>query len=82
MQLPNLASKAQNVPTGIRSGLPEETSKNGPSFAEIHERARAIHIERGDHVCDMDSYLDEWLQAEHELQEKYKRSFTSKTRRC
>ena len=71
MQSPNLATKAQNIPAGIRSGVPEETGKNGPSFAEIHERAREIHIERGGHVCDMDSYLDEWLQAEHELQEKY-----------
>jgi hypothetical protein len=74
MQSPNLATKAQNIPAGIRSGVPEETGKNGPSFAEIHERAREIHIERGEHVCDMDSYLDEWLQAEHELQEKYNQS--------
>ena len=71
MQLPNLATKAQNVETGIRSGMQEETTKSGPSFAEIHERAREIHIQRGGHICDMDSYLDEWLQAEHELQEKY-----------
>ena len=71
MQSPNLATKAQNTPVGIRSGVSEETGKNGPSFAEIHERAREIHIERGVHVCDMDSYLDEWLWAEHELQEKY-----------
>ena len=74
MQSPNLATKAQNVPTGTRSGLLAETSKNGPSFADIHERAREIHIERGGHVCDMDSYLDEWLQAERELQEKYNKS--------
>ena len=74
MQSPNLATKAQNIPAGIRSGVPEETGKNGPSFAEIHERAREIHIERGDHVCDIDNYLDEWLQAEHELQEKYNKS--------
>lgn len=74
MKSPNLATEAQNMPTGIRSGVSVETSKNGPSFAEIHERAREIHIERGGHVCDMDSYLDEWLQAEHELQEKYNKS--------
>jgi hypothetical protein len=74
MQSTNLATKAQNVPTGIRSGVPEETGKNGPSFAEIRQRAREIHIERSGHVCDMDNYLDEWLQAEHELQGKYNKS--------
>ena len=74
MKSPNLATKAQSLPTGIRSGVSEETSKNGPPFAEIHERAREIHIERGGHVCDMDNYLDEWLQAERELQEKYNKS--------
>jgi hypothetical protein len=74
MKAPILVTKAQNMPTGIRSGVPEETGKNGPSFAEIHERAREIHIERGDHVCDMDNYLDEWLQADRELQEKYNNS--------
>jgi hypothetical protein len=74
MKAPNPATKAQNMPRGTRSGVPEETGKNGPSFAEIHQRAREIHIERGCHVCDIDNYLDEWLQAEHELQEKYNKS--------
>gem|GEM_PF-5698999 len=74
MKAPILATKAQNITAGIRSGVPEETGKNGPAFAEIHERAREIHIERGGHVCDMDSYLDEWLQAVRELQEKYNQS--------
>jgi len=73
MKSPNLATEAQNM-AGIRSSVPEETGKNGPSFLEIHERARELHIERGDHLCDMDSYLDEWLEAEHELQEKYNKS--------
>jgi hypothetical protein len=73
MKSPNLATEAQNM-AGIRSGVPEETGKNGRTFAEIHQRAREIHIERGGHVCDMDNYLDEWLQAEHELQEKYNKS--------
>ena len=45
-----------------------------PSFATIRQRAREIHSERGDHVCDWDNYLDEWLQAECELQEKYNKS--------
>ena len=74
MKSPNLATKPQNIPRDIRLGVQEEIGKNGPSFVEIHQRAREIHIERGDHVCDMENYLDEWLQAEHELQEKYKRS--------
>lgn len=75
MKVPNLATKAQIMPRGPRTGLPGITVKNGPSFAEIHERAREIHIQRGVHVCDMDNYLDEWLQAERELQEEYKRDF-------
>jgi hypothetical protein len=75
MKSPNLATEAQDMPTGIRSCLPVETSRNGPSFAEIRQRAREIHIERGGHVCDMDNYLDEWLRAERELQEKFKRGF-------
>jgi hypothetical protein len=55
-------------------GLPEEIGNNGPSLAEIRQRAFEIHIERGDHVCDLDNYLDEWLQAERELKEKYSTS--------
>jgi hypothetical protein len=74
MKSPNLATEAKNMPTGIRSSVPVETSRNGPSFAEIRQRARQIHIERGAHVCEMNNYLDEWLQAEHELQEKYNKS--------
>ena len=74
MKSSNLATEVRDMPTGIRSGVTEETGKNGPSFAEIHERAREIHIERGDHVCDIDNYLDEWLQADRELQEKYSNS--------
>jgi len=71
MKSPNLAP---NMPTGVRSSVPVETSRNGPSFAEIRQRAREIHIERGGHVCDIDNYLDQWLQAERELQEKYNKS--------
>ncbi len=74
MKSPNLATETQNMPTGIRSSVPGETSRNGPSFAEIRQRAREIHIERGGHVCDMDNYLDEWLHAKRELQEKYNKS--------
>jgi hypothetical protein len=39
-----------------------------PTLAEIRHRAFEIHIEHGGiHGCD----LDDWLQAERELQEKY-----------
>jgi hypothetical protein len=51
-----------------RSATKEQTTRNAPIPEEIRERAFAIHIERGGiHGCD----LDDWLQAERELQEKY-----------
>jgi hypothetical protein len=49
--------------------FPEEGQKNGPSPVEILKRAFEIHIERGGiHGCD----LNDWLEAERELQQKYK----------
>lgn len=43
-----------------------ETTTNVPTPEEIRQRAYEIHIERGGiHGCD----LDDWLQAERELQE-------------
>jgi Protein of unknown function (DUF2934) len=46
-----------------------EEQKNGPSPTEIRQRAFEIHIERGGiHGCD----LNDWLEAERELQQKYK----------
>jgi hypothetical protein len=75
MNAQNLATNAQNTrPRGVGSDVPKETGKNVPTLDEIHRRALEIHIERGDHVCDIDNYLDEWLQAEHELEEKYNNS--------
>jgi len=51
---------------------------DAPSLAEIRERAFEIHIERGGiHGCD----LDDWLQAERELQEKYKGKVTTRTKK-
>jgi hypothetical protein len=42
-----------------------------PTLDEIRRRAFEIHIERGGiHGCD----LDDWLQAERELKEKYNHS--------
>ncbi|HXN27286.1 MAG TPA: DUF2934 domain-containing protein [Candidatus Acidoferrales bacterium] len=47
----------------------EDEQKNGPSPAEIRKRAFEIHVERGGiHGCD----LNDWLEAERELQQKYK----------
>ena len=66
----NLATNAQNMPEGTRSEMPEETGKNGPSLAEIHERALETHFERGGHRCDLDNYLRELPQAESELKGK------------
>jgi hypothetical protein len=44
---------------------------NSPSLDEIQRRAYEIHIDRGGpHGHD----LDDWLQAERELMEKYKAS--------
>jgi len=75
MNAQNLAANAQNTgPRGVESDVPEEIGKNVPTLDEIHRRALEIHIERGGHSCDLDNYLDEWLQAERELQGKYNKS--------
>jgi Protein of unknown function (DUF2934) len=53
------------------SHIPEESGKNEPPLAEIRQRAFEIHIERGGiHGCD----LDDWLQAERELRERYSKN--------
>jgi len=53
----------------VPPAVPEDEQKNGPSPAEIRQRAFEIHIERGGiHGCD----LDDWREAERELQQKYK----------
>jgi len=50
------------------SATKEQSTKNAPTPEEIRKRAFEIHIERGGiHGCD----LDDWMQAERELQEKY-----------
>jgi hypothetical protein len=75
MNAQNLAANAQNTrPRGVESDVPEEIGKNVPTLDEIHRRALEIHIERGGHGCGLDNYLDEWLQAERELKEKYSTS--------
>jgi hypothetical protein len=69
MKSQSLKTNTQNTPCTIfRSNVPEEKVQNGPTLAEIRQRAFEIHIERGGiHGCD----LDDWRQAERELQEKY-----------
>ena len=71
MKSRNLTTDARNMPRGVQPDVPEEKANNGPSRTEIRQRAFEIHIERGGiHGCD----LDDWLQAEHELKEKYNAS--------
>ena len=75
MKLRDQATNTQNTrPRSVGSDIPEEKGKNVPTLDEIHRRALEIHIERGGHDCDLDNYLDEWLQAERELKEKYSTS--------
>jgi hypothetical protein len=75
MKLRDHATNAQNTrPSRFRSDVPEQRGKNVPTPDEIRRRVLEIHIERGGHSYDLDEYLDEWAQAEHELQEKYNRS--------
>ena len=72
MKLQDPLTNAQTMSRSIRrSNVAEESRNNGPSLAKIRERAFEIHIVRGGiHGCD----LDDWLQAERELQEKYNKS--------
>jgi hypothetical protein len=52
MKSQNPSTNAQNMRTEIRSDEPEGTGENGPSLAEIRQRAFEIHIERGGiHRC-------------------------------
>jgi hypothetical protein len=53
----------------LRSDTAEQVIKDGPTPEEIRQRAFEIHIERGGiYGCD----LDDWLQAERELQQKHR----------
>jgi hypothetical protein len=72
MKSQNLKTNNQNTPSVIfRPEVGEEKGQNGKTLAEIRQRAFEIHIERGGiHGCD----LDDWVQAERELKEKYNRS--------
>ena len=71
MKSGNLATDAQNMPRAVQPDVPEERGNSGPSSTEIRQRAFEIHIERGGvHGCD----LDDWMQAERELQQKYRKN--------
>jgi len=72
MKSQNTSTNVESTPKIIlRSHVAEESGKNEPPLAEIRQRAFEIHIERGGiYGCD----LDDWLQAERELKEKYNQS--------
>jgi hypothetical protein len=71
MKSRNLTTDPQNMLRVVQPDVTEERSNKGPSPTEIRRRAFEIHIERGGiHGCD----LDDWMQAERELLEKYTKS--------
>jgi hypothetical protein len=71
MKSQNVIANADSTPMSVsRSDIAErETSNSAPTPEQIRERAFEIHIELGGiHGCN----LDDWMQAERELQEKFK----------
>jgi hypothetical protein len=72
MKLQDPITNAQTTSRSIRRpDVAEESRNDKPSLGKIRERAFEIHVERGGiHGCD----LDDWLQAERELQEQYNES--------
>ncbi len=67
--------KSKRGPKSNQSSTPEvprsegDPVQNAPSPDQIEQRAYEIHIERGSgHGQD----LDDWLQAERELEEKHR----------
>lgn len=55
----------------LQSANAERGRRSSPSPEEIRQRAFEIYVERREiHGCE----LDDWLQAERELQEKYNKS--------
>jgi hypothetical protein len=63
---------AESRPSAIfQSDNAERGRRSSPSPEEIRQRAFEIYMERGGiHGCD----LDDWSQAERELQEKFNKS--------
>ena len=72
MKSQNLKTNNENTPSvSFRSEAAEEKGQHGPTPEEIRQRAFEIHVERGGiYGCD----LDDWLQAEREIQERHNRS--------
>ncbi len=70
MKSRNVFTNTERMPKiGFQSDIGIEERKSGPAPTEIRLRAFEIHIERsGIHGYE----LDDWLQAERELQAKYK----------
>ena len=70
MKSQNLITNPWNTPRSVAPPeVSEEGQKSGASPAEIRKRAFEIHVERGGiHGCD----LNDWLEAERELQQKYR----------
>jgi hypothetical protein len=71
MKSQNVIENAENTAKSVsQSDIAEqERSNSAPTPKQIRERAFEIHIERGGiHGCD----LDDWMQAERELQERFK----------
>jgi Protein of unknown function (DUF2934) len=61
-----------------RPSIGEQPIKSAPTTEEIRRRAYAIQIERGGfHGCDM----DDWWQAERELQKKCNKNSGAVTRK-
>lgn len=75
MRSQNLKTNRQNTPKIIfRPDVPDEKDQNGPTLAEIRQRAFEIYVERGGiHGSD----LDDWLHAERDLKEKHDKSTDS-----
>jgi len=68
----NGVSNSETTPKAVAASGRQETEKSTAAFLEeIAQRAFEIHLERGGiHGRD----LDDWLQAERELREKYGKS--------
>jgi hypothetical protein len=82
MKSQNVKTITQNAPNIIcRPDVPEEKGQNGPTLAEIRERAFEIHTERGGiHGCDLDDWLPGGTRAPGKVQEQRKRN--KKELRC
>ena len=72
------ASKAASRIVFLSDIEEQERRHRVPTSEEIRQRAFEIYIERGRiHGCD----LDDWMQAERELQEKIQRDRKSSKRK-